>query len=212
MVKQIANGKQGLFLNRKQYKIFTPLSSDMAFKDFTYQYQNFLNESVEKERRTRLIWYTERKKRGTNQGPKQLDVFKRKIESLKFDVKQRLPPVAPNQHQKKRQVFNPSLDRAKTLGDLVEMRPPTPNTRKHLYDGFTKEGKGRVHYLKERYTVIPEQKFIYPVVSSWEYGWKLDEALEDKIKKPTYGRTRTVADTFFSRNGIPKGDTDDVWA
>ncbi|XP_041379166.1 protein ATP6V1FNB-like [Gigantopelta aegis] len=184
----------------------------MAFKDFTYQYQNFVRESVEKERRTRLLWYTERKKRGTVQAPKQFEVFKRKIESLKLDVKQRLPPLA-NQQTKNRQEFNPTLNRSKTMGNIVEMRPPTPETKKYLYDGFTKEGKGRVHYLKERYNTIPEQKFIYPVVSSWEYGWKLDEALEDKIKKPVYGRTRTVADTFFSRNGIPKGvDRDEVWA
>lgn len=54
-----------------------------------------------------------------------------------------------------------------------EMRAPTPETTQLLYQGFSHEGEGRRHYLKERKMKSPEEKFCYPVLSSWEYGWRL---------------------------------------
>lgn len=56
---------------------------------------------------------------------------------------------------------------------LPEMRVPTPETTQLLYKGFSHEGKGRQQYLKERMMKSPEEKFCYPVLSSWEYGWRL---------------------------------------
>lgn len=56
---------------------------------------------------------------------------------------------------------------------LPEMRAPTPQTSQLLYQGFSHEGKGRRHYLQERKMKGPEEKFHYPVLSSWEYGWRL---------------------------------------
>ncbi|XP_063147798.1 protein SPMIP1 isoform X1 [Candoia aspera] len=56
---------------------------------------------------------------------------------------------------------------------LPEMRVPTPETTQLLYKGFSHEGKGRQQYLKERMMKSPEEKFRYPVLSSWDYGWHL---------------------------------------
>uniref|UniRef100_A0A8D0E7P7 Sperm microtubule inner protein 1 C-terminal domain-containing protein n=1 Tax=Salvator merianae TaxID=96440 RepID=A0A8D0E7P7_SALMN len=56
---------------------------------------------------------------------------------------------------------------------LREMRAPTPQTTRLLYQGFSHEGQGRLHYLKERQMKSPEEKFYYPTLSSWEYGWRL---------------------------------------
>lgn len=56
---------------------------------------------------------------------------------------------------------------------LPEMRAPTPRTAQLLYHGVSHEGNGRHLYLKERKTKGPEEKFCYPLVSSWEYGWRL---------------------------------------
>uniref|UniRef100_A0A8D2L0Z7 Sperm microtubule inner protein 1 C-terminal domain-containing protein n=1 Tax=Varanus komodoensis TaxID=61221 RepID=A0A8D2L0Z7_VARKO len=58
------------------------------------------------------------------------------------------------------------------LEPLPEMRASTPQTLQLLYQGFSHEGRGRGHYLKERRKKSPEEKFSYPVLSSWEYGWQ----------------------------------------
>ncbi|XP_053159026.1 protein ATP6V1FNB [Hemicordylus capensis] len=84
---------------------------------------------------------------------------------------------------------------------LPEMRVPTPEITQLLYQGFSHEGKGRSHYLKERKMKSPEEKFCYPVLSSWEYGWRLGDVVKD-IRTPIYGKSRIVKDTFFFKNGI----------
>ncbi|XP_066469070.1 protein SPMIP1 [Tiliqua scincoides] len=84
---------------------------------------------------------------------------------------------------------------------LPEMRAPTPQTTQLLYQGFSHEGKGRCRYLQERKMKSPEEKFHYPVLSSWEYGWRLGDAVKD-IRTPIYGKSRIVMDTFYFKNGI----------
>nr|XP_020655561.1 uncharacterized protein LOC110082410 [Pogona vitticeps] len=82
-----------------------------------------------------------------------------------------------------------------------EMRAPTPETTQLLYQGFSHEGEGRRHYLKERTMKSPEEKFCYPVLSSWEYGWRLGDVLKD-IGTPIHGKSRIVKDTFYFKNGV----------
>ena len=57
------------------------------------------------------------------------------------------------------------------------MKPPTPATRKLLFQGISHDGRGRTRYLKERHQVIPEKKYKYPMVSSWEYGWHVGKTI-----------------------------------
>lgn len=76
-----------------------------------------------------------------------------------------------------------------------------PGTNSLLYDGFTKEGKGRYQYLHARTYKKPEQKYDYPLTSSWEYGWRLGDVVKE-FRAPQFGRSRIVRDTFFRRNGI----------
>uniref|UniRef100_A0A7M4G2Y6 Uncharacterized LOC109311300 n=1 Tax=Crocodylus porosus TaxID=8502 RepID=A0A7M4G2Y6_CROPO len=78
---------------------------------------------------------------------------------------------------------------------LPEMRPASPGTMRLLYQGISREGKGRHLYLQERKQKSPEDKFSYPVLSSWEYGWRLGKA-------PTHAKSRIVRDTFYIKNGI----------
>lgn len=85
------------------------------------------------------------------------------------------------------------------------MYPVTPPVRCLLYDGFSKEEKGRHQYLKQRKDVIPERKYQFPLCSSWDYGWRLEDHIpKQSIKKPVYGRRAIVESDFFTRNGIPK--------
>ncbi|XP_039401977.1 protein ATP6V1FNB [Mauremys reevesii] len=84
---------------------------------------------------------------------------------------------------------------------LKEMRPATPKTKHLLYQGISREGQGRHLYLQERKLKNPEEKFHYPVLSSWEYGWRLGDVITE-IKAPIHARSGIVKDTFYIRNGV----------
>lgn len=53
----------------------------------------------------------------------------------------------------------------------LQMKCPAPATRKLLFQGISQEGEGRTMYLKEQNRLKPEEKYKYPMVSSWDYGW-----------------------------------------
>lgn len=57
------------------------------------------------------------------------------------------------------------------------MKPPTSATLKLLFQGISHDGQGRTLYLKERHQLIPEKKYKYPMVSSWEYGWHVGKTI-----------------------------------
>jgi hypothetical protein len=84
---------------------------------------------------------------------------------------------------------------------LTDMRPPQDQVVQLLYDGFSKEGKGRSQYMRARKHDSPEAKYEYPLVSSFDYGWKLDE-VGQKYSNPIHGRSKIVEDSFYRRNGV----------
>ena len=51
------------------------------------------------------------------------------------------------------------------------MHPISKSEKEILFDGFSKDEKGRSKYLKMRKNFDPEEKYRYPQLSSWEYGW-----------------------------------------
>lgn len=177
--------------------------------NFTTAFQEFMKESIEKETNQRLAWFNKRRSQSITR-PRQLEVFRKKItEGSKPSeaLLEKLPAIGSEvRRNRKKADFNDPLlgNRAQTCVDLqAEMKPPSPVTRDTLFDGFTKEGKGRYQYLRKRYDTIPEQKYTFPIISSWDYGWRLDDVMKkEEIKKPTHGRTRIVSDTFYNRNGI----------
>lgn len=87
----------------------------------------------------------------------------------------------------------------------MDMLPVEPATKAKLYDGITHDRKGRYQYRHERYQIKPEEKFKYPFVDSWVYGWHLDDAMKKQtITTPRYVRTHIVEETFYTRTGIPE--------
>lgn len=173
------------------------------------QIQKFLEESYNKERDVRLAWHAKLGPRDSGKS-KQFEVFRRKIENESkpaegFLAKVPKDTVEPRYNKKITRVEDTLAGRAESANVLsAEMRPVTPGTKTKLYDGFTKEGKGRHQYLVSRYEKNPEEKFSFPLLSSWEYGWRLGDVIrKEDIKKPVNGRTRIVADTFYTRTGIP---------
>ncbi|XP_029456816.1 protein ATP6V1FNB [Rhinatrema bivittatum] len=86
---------------------------------------------------------------------------------------------------------------ARSKAFTVEMRPPSPQTLKLLYQ----DGSGREQYLQRRKLKNPEEKFHYPILTSWAYGWHFGDVVKEN-KAPIYGRSGIVKDTFFQKNGI----------
>ena len=164
--------------------------------------QNVWRELIEKEASTRI-----QAKIKTNEYKDEDEWFDRskyasknkplvKLEpTLTFPPKQEIPKNAQVYHDLaiKLKENNTNL--------LTDMRPVDSKVGHLLYEGFSKEEKGRYQYLKERKKVDPETKYEYPLVSSFEYGWKLTE-VDTKYKTPVHGRTKIVEDTFHRRNGV----------
>ncbi|XP_060592639.1 protein SPMIP1-like [Ruditapes philippinarum] len=173
------------------------------------QIQKFLEESYLKEQGQRLTWYAKQQGRREGGKSKQFEVFRRKIEneSKPEGLMARVPKGVkePRYNKKITRTDDTLCDKSDGINLLsAEMRPVPASVTEKLYDGFTKEGKGRYQYLRKRNEMNPEDKFEFPLLNSWEYGWRLSDVIKkEEIKKPANGRTRIVADTFYTRTGIP---------
>lgn len=97
------------------------------------------------------------------------------------------------------------LEEAREYGARCEdvMWPVEPQVKAELFDGTSKDLKGRKKYLEKRHQLMPEERFTYPVTSSFEYGWKLNDANKSNCKKPEHSRTSRISDFIYRRNGIP---------
>ncbi len=82
---------------------------------------------------------------------------------------------------------------------MFEMYPVTPAVKDKLYDGFSKEGKGRALYLTTRKCKGPDNKFPYPVTEAQEVGWKMEE--KSTRGKPKHGRSEVIR-TFYRDTGV----------
>ena len=53
--------------------------------------------------------------------------------------------------------------------------------------------------------MLPEERYSYPVLSSHEYGWRIQDSVPvSELKPPAHACTRSIQDTFYTRNGIPR--------
>ena len=55
--------------------------------------------------------------------------------------------------------------------------------------------------MKKRVLTKPEDKYEYPLLSSWDIGWKVGD-LMNRYKTPRHGRAKIINDTFYRNNGI----------
>ncbi|KAF8782793.1 Protein ATP6V1FNB like protein [Argiope bruennichi] len=81
---------------------------------------------------------------------------------------------------------------------LKVMKPVPTDIKKLLYKGFSKEGEGRQKYLKERYLEDPEDKYFFPICTSWDYGWTFGEDYE--LTSPEFGNVEIMKTSFFRPN------------
>ncbi|OAF65260.1 hypothetical protein A3Q56_07030 [Intoshia linei] len=80
------------------------------------------------------------------------------------------------------------------------MKDVDSDTKSRLYDGISQDYKGRYDYLNRRNQINPKEKYNYPILSSWHYGWNLDEVSNDK--KSQHSSINIIQQTFYTRNGI----------
>ena len=165
--------------------------------------QNAWKELVEKEANTRV----QCKLRQVEENKNEDEWFVRskytqsKPGTLNIPIEIKFPPKPPKK--------DPSLEIEKLSKHLKEngvnllsdMKKPNESVTGLLYDGLSKEGKGRRQYLGERKLEKPEDRFEYPLLSSFEYGWKLNEVSQE-YKTPVHGRGRIVEESFYRRNGV----------
>jgi len=170
------------------------------------QRQNFWKESIDKEAYVRLAWHTKYSKEfARDAAVASMGSQSRKQEGLKINAlnafKQEMEGKEKEEAEKTSQ--KKLEEKAKTDPDalLVEMRPVSSGTRKLLYDGFSALGGGRYAYLQQRKLKAPEVKYEFPITSSWEIGWRLQDCVKQQ-RSPSFGRTRVIRDTFYRPNGI----------
>jgi hypothetical protein len=165
--------------------------------------QNTWKETIEKEAATRIN-YKFAPKDETSKDEDEWFVRSKYTKSAPTVPKMQTITFPPRPEKK-----NPAQNVANIVQELKssdkdllsDMKPPKENVKKLLYDGFTKEEKGRYQYLKARKSDDPESKYEYPLLSSFEYGWKLNE-VSTQYKTPANGRSKIVEESFYRRNGV----------
>ncbi len=171
-----------------------------------------MQQSYIREDETRLKAWQAQKSSGKDVSSKQFEVFKKKISEAcpkPTEYMLKLKEAQPKRYNRRIITFDNGVD--KMVKDAEQdphssrdMKPVPVPVKSTLYEGFSKEGKGRSQYLSIREQHIPEEKYHYPLLSSWDYGWRLNDVVQrDEIGKPENGRTRIVSDTFYTRNGVP---------
>ncbi|GFT20668.1 uncharacterized protein NPIL_61341 [Nephila pilipes] len=91
-------------------------------------------------------------------------------------------------------------DLKKIEDEMKVMKPVHPKTKKLLYEGISKEDEGKIKYLKVRKKKKPEDKYYFPVCTSWEYGWTYGQ--EPDLSFPEHGRKQAMKPSFFRPNDV----------
>ncbi|XP_029990867.1 protein ATP6V1FNB [Sphaeramia orbicularis] len=165
----------------------------------TTQSQNCYREQIQKEMLTRLAWKNRYAKLFPSNIPETTTETTQPPEG-KWTV---LPPVWT---RGKETALPPPPPPLPPLSAEVKrsvpppMRPASPQTRLSLYQD-SHQGKGRSQYLWRRGQMKPEEKFDFPLLTSWEYGWRLDNYTLD-YRTPCCARSSVVKNTFYARNGV----------
>jgi hypothetical protein len=105
--------------------------------------------------------------------------------------------------------FKPELSREEAeLVERVRAREEAKREAAHsvperalLMDGVSKDGKGRIAYLKARRQLTPQERFgLATVTASQEAGWRCLELLPPRPEGiPSYGRKPVIQNGFYRR-------------
>ncbi|XP_026743971.1 uncharacterized protein LOC113505462 [Trichoplusia ni] len=79
------------------------------------------------------------------------------------------------------------------------MKPIEQEVLDILHKG-TEKGAGKT-YLKARYKKPPEDRFLYRVATSWDYGWQQKQAIQ-LARDVNHGRCFVLRHTFYRKNNL----------
>ena len=176
----------------------------MSRMSFDTRSQNAWKEFIEKEAITRVSWH-----RTFEPQREEDEWFKRAFyrQATSKPIGRSLPalvvPPRPKPRSDTQEVINQlakKLDTDRNPDALKEMYPVRKEHRDLLQTGFSKEGKGRWEYLNARQQISPEHKYLYPLSSTMEYGWKLSPNAPE-YRTPKHARGKTIEESFYRRNG-----------
>ncbi|XP_038609163.1 protein ATP6V1FNB [Tachyglossus aculeatus] len=106
------------------------------------------------------------------------------------------PPKAPTPLPPKAPVPKPTGPVCPSPPD-GEMYPVPPAIRTLLYHGVSHDQQGRVCYLAARAATRPEERYLYPLTTSFVYGWQLGPTVKGALPSNKLCRI----ETFFRKNG-----------
>jgi len=158
--------------------------------------QNFYTENYDLEAKSRLNFFNARQRGDLSSVSA----------GCRRGIPNGLPLINPMQFARQKKLeedetLRQILSQAKKLDCRDEMKPIDGQLKEKLYDGFTKEEKGRYQYLKSRHLHIPESKFTYPVTSAMDYGWKVLDSF--KLQRSPYANCNVTKYNFYTRSGVP---------
>ncbi|XP_015207783.1 protein SPMIP1 [Lepisosteus oculatus] len=164
------------------------------------QRQEFWKEAILKENLIRLNWQKDFWTKNPRVKAKRTPAKEKRLKLPRIDA----PAKKETNVKKESKIENlVEAETKKTTEEVLEtgaMRPVSRATREVLYQGISKEETGRYKYLHLRKQQKPEEKYVYPVTSNWQYGWQLGDMT--KYGAPVYGLTAIMRDSFFRKNGI----------
>ena len=107
--------------------------------------------------------------------------------------------------------------------NLITMYDPPKDEKSWIYNGISRDHEGRYKYLAERRKHHPDQKYMYPMTTSMEYGWSLyddhskfsynktSEKIQDTADflystPPKYALRSEALNSFYRHNGVMNFD------
>ena len=162
--------------------------------------QHFFEEQFAKETTARLKFYSDQKAAAAGDESSQVVRQQSRVNSG-------LPQINPMEFavRKKREeeeTLRKIIEEARQNQTTEEMYPVPDVEKQPLYEGFSRERRGRYQYLRNRHQLSPDTKFTFPVISSWEYGWKINDEMP-AYGRPRNARTSMIKDSLYARNGVP---------
>ncbi|XP_025721342.1 protein SPMIP1 [Callorhinus ursinus] len=153
--------------------------------------QNFWKEEYLREKTLRCEWH---RKYGSMVKAKQ-----------KAKAAARLPLKLPSLHPKAPLLPPPAPKAVPTEAPSPapetpiqsEMHPVPPATQALLYEGISHDFQGRYRYLNTRKLDMPEMRYLFPITTSFAYGWQLGPPVKQELVSRKMCRT----ESFFRKNG-----------
>lgn len=182
------------------------------------------SDTIEKETEARLRWNIKRDRMKEKFGDKKELSFKEMYEAIQFEdlLNRRRFKIPEIKLIPKKTSYDKDVNEYLVKLGVMENNSKVLRTadmydqdfkqKDLIYNGISKDHEGRFKYLRERKKYKPEEKFVFPMTSSMEYGWnfydKHDKLTSSRFKSTSFqspskfGHKNVINDTFKRDNGV----------